>query len=178
MRTLNILGEIDDKLIKETLEKIFEFEKEDNKIIEDNKKLVNKSEHKKLEDIIININTGGGICSGFNAICDSLKNLKCKKITRGFGWIASCGLWLFLIGDERIAGEGTEFLYHQMSYGLRGDIRHHKDYAEYNTRIDNKMMEYVINRTKITKEMLDKYETRDWWFEYDEAVELGVVTKR
>lgn len=38
MRVINLIGEIDDKLIKEVLEEIFKIEQEDNKILEDNKK--------------------------------------------------------------------------------------------------------------------------------------------
>ena len=41
MRYLNIIGTIDDKLIKETTEQLLKFEQEDLKIIEENKKYNN-----------------------------------------------------------------------------------------------------------------------------------------
>lgn len=177
MRTINIFGEISNNLINEVLEQILKFEEEDNEIVKENLKLVNKEDRIELEDITINICSNGGYCKGFYAIHDALLNLKCKKITRGFGMIASTGLALFLIGDVRIAGKFSEFLYHSMSYSLRdSDITHHNDYIIFQKTQESKMNNFLIEKTKFNEELIKEYETRDYWFDYDTAVALGVIT--
>lgn len=178
MRNINIIGEIDKDLIKDVLQQLYKIEQEDSKIIEDNSKLANKNDYKKLEDLTINITTNGGYGYGFFAIWDIVKRLKCKIITRTFGQCDSCGIFLFLMGEERYAGEFTEFLYHKMAYGYPyAKLEEHMNMADYRNKQDKKMSEYIISRTNITQKMLDNYTLADWWFDYDEAVKLGIVNK-
>ncbi|MBY6838693.1 ATP-dependent Clp protease proteolytic subunit [Clostridium botulinum] len=178
MRYINIIGQIDDKLIKDVLEQLYKIEKEDNDIINNNSKLIDKKDYKEIEDLTINITTNGGYCYGFYAIWDIIKKLKCKIITRAYGQCESCGIFLFLMGEERYAGEFTEFLHHKMSYSYPySKLQEHVNIAEYRVKQDKREDEYIISRTNITKDMLDKYKLADWWFDYEEAVKLGVVNK-
>ena len=176
MRTINIIGEINDTLIKNTLEKIFEIEKTDNEIITNNNKLSNKKDHKQLEDLIINITSVGGYVHGFNAIYDALSKLKCKVITRGYGLCASAGFWLMLVGDERYAGKNTRFLYHTLAYDNGYDkLQFHIDRIEVTEKIQKKLEKIILEKTKITQEMLDEHRKDDWNMFFDEALELGII---
>lgn len=176
MRTINLIGEIDDKLTKEILTQIFEIEQEDLKIIEENSKLADEKDHKKLEDLTINITSVGGIVYGVNAIYDALSKLKCKIITRGYGLCSSGGFWLMLAGEERYAGKGTQFLYHTMAYGMWYEkLQRHIEHAEYQRKVQDNLDEIVLSKTNITKEMLKDKVKEDWWMLYDEALELGVI---
>jgi ATP-dependent Clp protease protease subunit len=177
MRYINIIGEIDNDLIKDVLQQLYKIEQEDNKIEQDNLKLVNKDDYKKLEDLTINITTSGGYNYGFYAIWDIIKRLKCKIITRTYGKCMSCGLWLLLMGDERYSGEYTNFLFHRMSYEMEGKIKNHKSYQEFQEKCEEKMLNFIVERTNITREMLDKYILGEWWFDYEEAVKLGIINK-
>lgn len=176
MRTINLIGEIDDKLTKEVLKEIFKIEQDDNKIIEDNKKMVDESDHKKLEDLTINITSIGGLVYGTNAIYDALSKLKCKVITRGYGLCSSGGFYLLLAGQERYAGKNTEFLYHTMSYGTwYKKIQDHIEYAAFQNKVQENLDEIVLEKTKITKEMLKDKRKEDWFMLFDEALKLGVI---
>lgn len=175
MRTINIIGEINEENIKNILEEIFLIEKQDNEIIENNSKLANKDDHKKLEDLYVNISSEGGKCYGAAGIFDALSNLKCKVITRAFGSCCSAGLIIFLAGEERYAGRNTEFLHHVMSYGLSSNLINHIDISIFQKKIQGKFNEIIINRTNITKEMLEKNERKEWFMTYEEALELGIT---
>lgn len=176
MRTINIIGEINDKTVKNVLEEIFKIEEEDNEIILENEKFSDEIHHKKLKDLTINITSVGGYTYGFSAIYDALSKLKCKVITRGYGLCSSAGFYLLLAGEERYAGKHTEFLYHTVGYNKPYELlHHHAIYAEHSKRIQKKLDEIVINKTKITKEMLNQYKKEDWWMLYEEALELGVI---
>lgn len=176
MRVINLIGEINDKLTKEVLEQIFKIEQADLKIIEENNKMANKKYHKELEDLTVNITSVGGNVSGTCAIYDALSKLKCKVITRGFGLCSSGGFWLLLVGKERYAGKNTSFLYHTMSYGMWYEkVQNHMDYANYSNKAQEKLDDIVLEKTKITKEMLESKRKDDWWMLYDEALELGVI---
>lgn len=176
MRTINLIGEINDTTIKEVLEQIFKIEQEDNKIIEQNKKLSNKNDHIQLEDLTVNITSVGGLVYGFNAMYDALSKLKCKIITRGFGLCSSGGFYLMLAGQERFAGKGTEFLYHTLGYGLwYAKLQYHIEHAEYQNKVQERLDSIVLEKTNITKEMLKDKRKEDWWMLFDEALELGVI---
>lgn len=176
MRTINLIGEIDEKLTKEILTKIFEIEQEDLKIIEENSKLADEKDHKKLEDLTINITSVGGLVYGFNAMYDALSKLQCKVITRGFGLCSSSGFYLMLAGEERYAGKGTEFLYHTLGYGMWHEkLQYHIEHAEYNNKVQERLDAIVMDKTNITKEMLKEKRKEDWWMLFDEALELGVI---
>ncbi|MGL5750099.1 MAG: ATP-dependent Clp protease proteolytic subunit [Paraclostridium sp.] len=176
MRYINIIGEINDKLVKDTLDMIFKIEMNDNKIIEENNKLSDTKHHKKLEDLTVNITSVGGLVYGTNAIYDALSKLKCKVITRGYGICSSGGFWLLLAGQERYAGKHTEFLYHTMGYGTYYDkLQNHIDYAKYQTVVQSNLDKIVLEKTKITKKILKEKRKDDWWILYPEALELGIV---
>lgn len=138
--------------------------------------MINESDHKKLEDLIINITSVGGLVYGTNAIYDALSKLKCKVITRGYGSCSSGGFYLLLAGEERYAGKNTEFLYHTMSYGKRYEkLQNHIDYADFQKKVQKNLDNIVLEKTDITKSMLKEKRKEDWWMQYDEALKLGVI---
>jgi len=175
MRVINLIGRIDDGLTKSILEEIFKIEQEDNKIIEANEKLADKKNYKELEDLTINITSVGGLVYGVNAIYDALSKLKCKVITRGFGLCASGGFYLLLTGDERYAGKNSNFLYHTMGYGYYGKLQEHLDFGEYQNKVQERLDKIVLEKTKITQNMLDEHRKEDWWLNFEEAMDLGIV---
>lgn len=176
MRTINIIGEINESLTKEVLDKILHIEKEDCEILEVNEKLANEEDKQELEDLVVNITCPGGLTYGAMAIYDALTGLSCNIITRGFGLCASGGFWILLAGDTKLACENTEFLYHTMAYGSRYEkLYNHVDYADHNIKLQDKLDKIVIDNTKITRDMLKNRKKDDWFMLIDEALELGII---
>lgn len=176
MRYINLIGEIDDKLTKDILEKIYEIEEEDNKIIEENNKYSDEKDKKKLEDLTINITSVGGLVYGVNAIYDALSKLKCKIITRGFGLCSSGGFYLMLAGKERYAGKNTQFLYHTLGYGVwHAKLQEHIEHVQFKNEVQKNLDKIVLEKTKITEEQLKEKRKEDWWMLFDEALELGII---
>lgn len=175
-RVINIFGEIEEDITKTVLKKIFKIAKEDEKTIKENEKLLSKKDHKDLEDVVVNIMSVGGCVFCTSAIYDALSNLKCKVITNGYGLCSSGGFWLLLAGKERYAGKGTQFLYHTMSYGTWYDkLQDHIDKADHFNRVQTHLDGIIIEKTDITKEMLESHRKDDWWLIFNEAVKLGVI---
>lgn len=42
---------------------------------------------------------------------------------------------------------------------------------------DKRIDDYIVSKTNITQDQLDKSKLQCWWFDYDEAIKLGVVNK-
>lgn len=178
MRYLNIIGTIDDKLIKETTEQLLKFEQEDLKIIEENKKYNNDKDKKDLEDITINITTNGGSCYGFFTFVGILERMKCRIITIANGECFSCGIPLFLMGDERYSNKYCDFMIHGASTKFYFDYLKNTENDLLTCKMQDKRIDdYIISKTNITQDQLDKSKLQCWWFDYDEAIKLGVVNK-
>lgn len=178
-RVINIFDGFDNELLKETMIKLLKWEEEDNLIIKMNndKAKPEKDLKKLLKPITINIVSPGGEVRVCMSIVDMLKSFKGKIITRGLGEVCSAGFYLFCIGDERIAGKNTQFLYHVMSYGDWGKISDKRETLEFLEKIQEKLDNLVVEKTKLTHKMLTKYDSKDWWLTAEEAKEFDIVTK-
>lgn len=166
MRIINLIGDINYNSARDVLKEIFAIEQEDAK---------NIKEGEDLEDLVVNIMSGGGDLTSSLAIHDALSNLKCKVITRAFGECASGAFTVLLAGDIRRASKHTEFLHHCMSYNGKMTIHQHKDYYDFNIKIHEDIEQIIIDKTNITKEMLLERKKEDWMMHYDEALDLGVI---
>lgn len=178
MRTLNIIGEIDGELITIILEKLYKWEEEDNSIAEKNAKFTQDSDKATFEDLTINITSCGGACCGFDAMEGILQNYRGKIITRAYGDCNSCGLLIFLLGEVRIAGRFTDFMYHEISaQSQRKTITQYTDWSEFYSQVQENYKKFIVSRTKLSLEFLNKFETKEYWFGYDEAKLNGIITE-
>lgn len=177
MRYLNIIGEINDNLEKEVMEKTLKFIQEDEEILKENNKIKNEEDQQKFEDLTIYINSCGGNISLFSTMHDLLHNYKGKIITIAVGDCCSCGLYLFMLGEIRKIGYMSRILYHEGSYGIRNKIEVQLEYAKYSSKNQEKINNYIIKKTNIDKEELNKYKDKDWWITSEEALKYGFATE-
>jgi len=139
-----------------------------------------------INKIIVTINSPGGSVTESIAIIDGLEDLKkqgVKIITIGRGCLLSGGFYIFICGDERIAGENTIFMVH----GPQIITPPPNSFIPPSPPIDDPLMDMIknifinmlIKYTSIPKEKLDLMikDNLDIFMDAKEAVRLRVADK-
>ena len=134
-----------------------------------------KKRKKRLQFMIAS--PGGGMPECF-ALIDVMKGSKIPIHTVGLGLIASCGLLLFISGEQghRILTPNTSILSHQFSWGNWG--KEHELFAqvkefELSTK---RMLEHYHKCTGLTEKQIREFllPPEDVWLSAKEAKKLGI----
>lgn len=141
-------------------------------------------EEKKLKEyerkpIKLFINSPGGNTYDMWSLIDILLTSKTPIHTYCTGYAMSAAFMIFLAGSERIITSHATLMHHQLSGFRHGK---YQDLVEDRAELDwiqTQIDEYVVERTKITKEDLSKNRERkqDWYFHGDDAIKYGVATR-
>lgn len=141
-------------------------------------------EEKKLKEyerkpIKLFINSPGGNTYDMWSLIDILLTSKTPIHTCCTGYAMSAAFMIFLAGSERIITSHATLMYHQLSGFRHGK---YQDLVEDRAELDwiqTQIDEYVVERTKITKDDLSKNRERkqDWYFHGDDAIKYGVATR-
>ena len=138
---------------------------------------------KKLPELSIIISSYGGEVDVANSIISYIEYLKSKGVfitTIACGFAKSSGMLIFIHGNRRIFMDKdyTALMWHQPKLSVRDkkldDYDDFGSHALHKWKINEK---YLINNTKVTRDILDKHRHEDWYIYYDEALELGIVTE-
>lgn len=139
----------------------------------------NESEKRdfKRQPIQIYINSYGGEVYDMWALIDIIEKSKTPIYTYCTGYAMSAAFKIFLSGHKRFATRHATFMYHQMSCYRSGK---YQDLVEDRKEMDFlnlKNEEYVIERTKITKEYIDEIREKkiDVYIHAEEALKLGII---
>lgn len=93
------------------------------------------------------------------------------------GVAMSCGFIILIHGHKRFCYEHGTPLYHQVSGSSDGKVEDIEQYLIEAKRLQNKIEEMTIRKTKITKQQLDENRAKkiDWYVTAKEAKDLKVV---
>ena len=137
----------------------------------------------KLPELTIIISSYGGEVDVANSIISYMEYLKSKGVfitTIACGFAKSSGMLIFMHGNRRIFMDKdyTALMWHQPMLSARNkkldDYDNFGTHSLYKWKINEK---YLINNTKVTRDILDEHKHEDWYIYYDEALELGIVTE-
>ena len=125
----------------------------------------------EMKPIRIYINSDGGSVSAVFAIIDLIKLSKVPVITIGLGKCYSSGGLLLMAGHKRLLLPSCTVLVHD-GYNSSGTNATGKmlDNLEYTKELEEKIKEYILERTSISESEYDANYRRDWWIFADEAV--------
>lgn len=142
---------------------------------DDNKE--SKEKDFKREPINIYINSYGGSVYDMWALIDIIEKSKTPIHTYCAGYAMSAAFQIFLSGHKRFATRHATFMYHQISgydYGKYQDLVDIRPQWDYLTE---QIEEYVIERTKMTKEQLYNIREKkiDTYIHPEEALGLGII---
>lgn len=137
---------------------------------------MSRREPKKPIEVIVN-SPGGVVIDGL-AIYDRIRQIDKKtpvNITVN-GACMSMATIILQAGRERRAYENSEFLLHEIQYGVHGSHSEQKDYIQQATRLQNRLNEILTGRTGMTLEELQKLiERRDYTISAEEALRHGLI---
>jgi len=170
IRQLILSEDVTEKSVKDIILKIREWNKKDE---EEDSKL------KKYERPIIEllINTDGGDLYSCNALIGAITSSKTPVHTICIGHAMSAGFEILISGHKRFAHQMDWLMYHQLSHGVKNTLKQMEWVVEEDKRIQKVAEDFIVSRTKITKQQLKEYndKNKDWLMDSKEALKLGVI---
>lgn len=128
------------------------------------------------EPIDITINSYGGYVYDGLALYDLLESLDCIVRTHATGKVMSCGLILFLVGDERTATTRTTFMAHSIAGGVFGKLYELKNDVKETDRLHGLMLDILESQTSKTRSWWKKeIEHVDRYYDVEKAKKLGIL---
>jgi ATP-dependent Clp protease protease subunit len=158
-RTVTIFGDINERLARNTTERLLALAAESN------------------DPITVYISSPGGHVESGDVIYDIIKFIQPAVRVVGTGWVASAATTIFLAADKehRFALPNTRFLVHQPSGGSRGSASDIKIQAEQIVKMKARINQLIASETGQPVERVAKDTDRDYWMSVDEAIEYGIV---
>lgn len=127
------------------------------------------------QPIILYLSSNGGeIYSGYQLI-DVIMASKTPIYTVNLGFQLSMGFLIGLAGHKRFATPNAKYLIHDGSSVCWNSTSKVRDEMEFHNRNEERMRQFVLDRTKITPEMYDAKLRMEWYMFADEAKEMGVT---
>lgn len=180
MITIQFYGELTEELGINIVNQLLDIYEKNQTILEANDRLKYKADHLPLycEEITFLISSPGGLLYSFMDIWDAIDKLKQQGVVfkgRVSSFAMSAGFYTYCLMDYREMSPYATLMCHEMSV-LRNDKLTNLDLeVKRMTKIQAQLDKLVTDNTKITQEMLDKSKGTDLYFDYDMALEYGIV---
>ena len=127
------------------------------------------------QPIILYLSSNGGeIYSGYQLI-DVIMASKTPVYTVNLGFQLSMGFLIGLAGHKRFATPNAKYLIHDGSSVCWNSTSKVRDEMEFHNRNEERMRQFILDRTKITPEMYDAKLRMEWYMFADEAKEMGIT---
>lgn len=129
------------------------------------------------KDIMIYINSPGGVITSGMAIYDTMMHIRCDVSTICIGEACSMGAFLLNAGTprKRIALPHARIMIHQPSGGARGQATDIQIEAAEIARIKKEMNELMAKHSGQSLEKIEQDVERDYFMSADEAKAYGLV---
>ena len=119
---------------------------------------------------------GGDVDAALHFV-DICRLSKTPIYTYNMGVAMSGGFYILLAGEKRFALQNSTALLHQGSAQTAGDAEKVKAFAKQYSKLLKIMFDYTIERTHISKELLNKKKSTEWYMLAEEQLQFGVVDK-
>ena len=164
-RILYLNGEIDDSTIDYICTPILIKNIEEKDIADD-----------QLKPITIWVNSYGGSADVGLYIINLIQNSRIPIHAKVLSVAASAALYLTIACKYRTASENSILLLHKGSYSVGGNANEVEDVMEfYKGEVDSKIVELILNRTKVTKDELKKIRRNETYMLGNKALEMGFI---
>ncbi len=115
---------------------------------------------------------GGEVDAGFQLI-DAILASKTPEDTVNLGCQYSMAFLIGLAGHKRFASRNAKFLMHDGSNFVYGNSSKVQDRVKFDARVEERVREYVLSRSRITPQEYDSKFRVEWYMFADEAKEKG-----
>lgn len=132
---------------------------------------------KPIEIILCTV--GGSLFDGLT-LCNIIDNLKCPTTITVATYAYSMGSIILMAGynNPNVKKRCYEFstaLLHAGSSYLEGNSSSVKDQFNFYQKFEDKVKEYTLSHSKITKEEYDKMERYEWYMDSQTMLEKGLI---
>lgn len=127
--------------------------------------------------IVIYLNSDGGDVIMGSQILSIIKNSKTPIITVGFAKCASMASYILAAGNIRYCFPNTVVLYHDGQTGYVSSGNKGKDIQKFYDKLDERMTEFMVENTNMTREFLEEIKDREYYMFPDETKERGIIDK-
>ena len=157
--------DIDDTLLREVGRQIIEYNREDK----------GKSADERTP-IVILINSGGGCLDSTYATIAIMETSKTPIITVNMNCAYSAAGLILMAGHKRYCMPRSQVLIHSGSaQGISGNYEDIQESTKSYKKMIEEMREFIVSKTKIDKSLMKKNQSRDWYLQTSEQIDLGVV---
>jgi ATP-dependent Clp protease protease subunit len=131
------------------------------------------------KDIILYINSPGGVITSGMSIYDTMQHIKSDVVTICVGLAASMGSFLLAAGTKgkRLALPHSRIMIHQPSGGTRGQASDIEIEAREIIRIRHQLNQIYSDNTGQTIQKIEKDMDRDFFMSAQEAKEYGLIDR-
>lgn len=127
------------------------------------------------EEIIINLNSGGGDAFDGIAIYNQLKNHPAKVTVHVDGFAASAASIIAMAADKLIMNTGTMMMIHEAATFAIGTKKEMKAVLNALEGLDTSLADIYMTRFKGERSEIETFIENETWFTVDEAVAIGLA---
>jgi len=130
-------------------------------------------------DVMIYINSPGGVVTSALAIYDTMNYVKCDVSTVCIGMAASAASLLLSSGTKgkRLTLPNSEIMIHQVMGGTEGQASDIEISARHILKIKEKLNRILVKNTGQSLDKIEKDSDRDYYMNAEEAKKYGIVDK-
>ena len=180
-RIINFTGELDDELGNYVVNELLDIYDKNKAIIETNERLKYQSDYLPLycDEVEFRINSNGGSLYKYLEIYDLMERMKEEQGIIFKGRVSShafsAGMYLFCACDYRTMSKFGSLMYHELSMMRMDKLSDLESETKRMNKIQKILDDIVTRDTGLTQEILDKYKGRDFWIDYNMALEYGII---
>ena len=161
-RIIFLGGSINDSVANNIIAQLLFLEKQDEKA-----------------DVMLYINSPGGVVTSALAIYDTMNYVKCDVSTVCVGMAASAASLLLSSGakGKRLTLPNSEIMIHQVMGGAEGQASDIEISARHILKIKEKLNKILVKNTGQSLDRIEKDSDRDYYMSAEEAKKYGIVDK-
>jgi ATP-dependent Clp protease protease subunit len=127
------------------------------------------------QPIRIYFNSVGGDLSAGNTLINIIESSATMVIGIAIGYVYSMALPIFLSCHLKLAYSNSSYLIHDGLFSYENSGSKFADMFKFIMKQEEKLKQYIVDHTKITRKQLEKNWSTEWFFDAEQAMELGVV---
>lgn len=180
-KIINFTGELDAELGNYVVNELLDIYDKNKAIIETNERLKYQSDYLPLycDEVEFRINSNGGDLYKYLEIYDLMERMKEEQGIIFKGRVSShafsAGMYLFCACDYRTMSKFGSLMYHELSMMRMDKLSDLESETKRMNKIQKILDDIVTRDTGLTQEVLDKYKGRDFWIDFDKALEYEII---
>ena len=142
--------------------------------------LMQMDKDRNVDHITVLLNTYGGQIYAGMSFVSALEAARTPITIQIMGCAASMGIYIAMAKSDYITTVCQPYsvgLIHAGTYFTEGDRNAAKDNWEFNERYEEKLKQFILDRTKITEEKYKDIERHEYWIDAAQMLEFGIVDR-